>query len=400
MLSKLRKDKLEQNIWKFYLYRIFSSLIFTIPVFVLFYQSNSLSLIQIMILQSIYTAIVMILVVPAGILADYIGRKKVFITNAVFFAAAFYIFASSYTFTGFLIGEIIVAIASACWMASGSALFYDTLRELGKESSFKRLYGNVMTINYITWGTASLIGAYIATYGLRLNYWATAIVTTIALLISLSFKDTKRYKHGNKHYLLHLKDAASYTVKHPRLRLFILYSAIIWAVDIVGDIFYQPYFVAIGIPLVYFGIIYFTMSLLAAAGSKISHRIEQRLGERNILAFVLVVMIFCFLGMSRQFNIIGFIFPLIFAFALGIMDITIIDYVQNNIESHHRSTVLSLNTLVTQSFMTISLPFFGFFADKWSISKGFSLVTVVLIINLFILLRVFRMIRRRENGTR
>ena len=44
-------------------------------IFVLFLQENGLSMTQIMILQSVYTGIVMLTIVPAGIFADFIGRK-------------------------------------------------------------------------------------------------------------------------------------------------------------------------------------------------------------------------------------------------------------------------------------------------------------------------------------
>jgi len=43
------------------------------------------------------------------------------------------IYSSSYSFTGFLIAEIVMAIATAMWKASGNSFFYDTLRELDKE---------------------------------------------------------------------------------------------------------------------------------------------------------------------------------------------------------------------------------------------------------------------------
>ena len=85
MLSKIRKRNLEKNVWKFYLYRLFCSLVFISPIFVLFYQENGLSMTQIMILQSVYTGVIMLTIVPFGILADYIGRKKVLVANAIFY---------------------------------------------------------------------------------------------------------------------------------------------------------------------------------------------------------------------------------------------------------------------------------------------------------------------------
>src|SRR4030066_23049 len=111
MLPEIRRKKLEANIWKFYLYRIFSCIIFVSPIIVLFYQANSLSMTQIMILQAVYTGIILLAVVPSGIIADYVGRKKVLIVNAIFFTLAWAVYALSHSFIQFLIAEITVALS-------------------------------------------------------------------------------------------------------------------------------------------------------------------------------------------------------------------------------------------------------------------------------------------------
>jgi len=398
MLSKIRKKKLEKNIWKFYLYRIFSSLMFTTPVFVLFYQANGLNTTQVMILQSVYTAIVMLAVIPSGIVADYIGRKKVLVANAVFFALAWFIFAISYGFWGFLIAESIIAVSSAMWAAAGNPFFYDNLRELGKEGSFKRLYGNVIAINSVSWGLSALVGGFIAVNNLRIPYWATVIVGVIALLITFSFTDTEKYKHGDKHYFTHLKNAFDFARKHPRIRLFMFYSAIMFAVGFAVFMFFQPYFQLIKVPLAYFGVIYLAMYGLSALGSKIAHRIEEYFGEKKILIINLVVLILCVFGMSRGFVVLGVVFPIIIFFNSGLLDPILADYLNKNIESHHRATVLSLHTLLTQLLTTVSAPFFGWVVDFWSLQTAFVMAAIILVIDLFILVGVFTMITRRENG--
>ena len=397
MLSKIRKQKLEKNIWKFYLYRVFASIMFITPIFVLFYQENGLNMTQVMILQSVYTAGVMLAVIPAGIIADYIGRKKVLIANAVFFVLAWALFARSYGFVGFLIAEIVISLSSAMWMASGNAFFYDNLRELKQEGSFKKLYGNVIGINYLTWGVSALIGGYIAAgYSFRITYWWTALIAVFALLITFSFTDTEKYKHGDKHYFSHLKDAAKFAENHPRVRLFMVYTAIIFTIVFVGYIFYQPYFESIKIPLVYFGWIYFGMNLLAAAGSKISHRIENFLGERKILILVLITLIISFLGMAKGLIVLGAVFPILISFSVGVFDPVITDYMNKHIESYHRATVLSLHTLLTNVFATVAAPFFGWIVDFWSLKQAYVMACFILIIDLVILIVAFTFIKRME----
>jgi MFS family permease len=396
MLSKIRKKKLEANIGKFYLYRIFSSLIFISPIFVLFYQENGLSMTQVMILQAIYTAIIMLMVIPAGIAADYIGRKKVLIANSILFTAGWAFFALSHSFVGFLIAEITVALSAAMWMASGTAFFYDTLRELDREGSYKRLFGKVVGINSIMWGIAALIGGYIATYSLRLPFWITSITVLFGFLVTLSFTETKEYKHGDKRYFAHLKEASKFAAHHPRIRLFIIYSTIFVSIFFTIFILFQPYLKSIKVPLVYFGWIYFAMNMLAAIGSRFAYKIEEFLGERNILIFLLVIAISCIFGMSRGLLIIGAIFPILLFFTIGVFEPVMSDYINKRTESHHRATVISLQELIMRLFSSVIAPFFGWMVDFWSLETAFTAAVIILMINLFILVGVFTIIKRRE----
>ena len=398
MLSEIRKKKLEANIWKFYLYRIFSTLAFITPIFILFLQENGLSMIQIMVIQSVYTAIIMLSVVPSGIAADYIGRKKVLLLSTILHVTGWFIYASGHNFLQFIIAESVFGLSAGMWMASGTAFFYDTLRELDREGSYKRLFGTVISIENVVTGFAALAGGYIAAYfnSFRLTFWITGFVILISLFISFSFTATKDYKHGDKHYLLHLKNASKFTITHPRLRLFIIYTAISASIMFAAYILYQPYLQWIKVPLVYFGWIYFAMSIIGALGSKIAHRVEGYLGERKILIIVLLVFIASVFGMSRGLVYLGVIFPILIFFIGGVLYPVMSDYLNKLIESHHRATVLSLHELVVQFFAALSAPFFGFIVDFWSLETAFKMMAVLLVINLFILVAVFTIIRRRE----
>ena len=153
--------------------------------------------------------------------------------------------------------------------------------------------------------------------------------------------------------------------------------------------FYQPYFKQIKIPLVYFGWIYLAMNLVAAIGSKSAHKIETYLGEKKILLIILLIMIISFFGISRELIILGAIFPILLSFNSGIFEPIISDYMNKNIDSRHRSTVLSLGFVVTQMMSTVLAPFFGWIVDFWSLKLAFLTATIILIINLVILIGLF-----------
>jgi MFS family permease len=160
-------------------------------------------------------------------------------------------------------------------------------------------------------------------------------------------------------------------------------------------VFYQPYFKAIGIPLVYFGWLYLAMNLLGATGSKVAHVLENKLGEKKILMLLLAVVILCYFGISKEIMIIGAIFPVILFFNGGIFEPVIADYINKHTESHHRATVLSLHTLLIYLVSTILSPFFGWIVDFWSLSTAFLTAMIIMVINLLILIIGYNIVRRK-----
>ncbi len=97
------------------------------PIVVPFYESNGLSMKDIMILQAVYSIAIVVLEVPSGYLADVIGRKKTLIIGAVFGVFGFTTYSLSFGFMGFLVAEIILGIGQSCISGADSAMLYDSL---------------------------------------------------------------------------------------------------------------------------------------------------------------------------------------------------------------------------------------------------------------------------------
>ena len=80
------------------------------PIIVLFYQENGLSLRDVLTLQAIYSIAIIVLEIPSGYLADVWGRKNTIILGAILGTLGFAVYSFSYGFLGFLIAELILGI--------------------------------------------------------------------------------------------------------------------------------------------------------------------------------------------------------------------------------------------------------------------------------------------------
>ena len=102
-MPKILEAKLKSNIWKYYFYEIMDGMFFSVPIMVLFWQENGLSLSQIMILQSLYSIAAVLLEVPTGYFADVFGRKKTLALGGLFWALGIITYSLGYNFYQFLI---------------------------------------------------------------------------------------------------------------------------------------------------------------------------------------------------------------------------------------------------------------------------------------------------------
>src|SRR6056297_1328434 len=98
------------NIPRLYLIKISKWFMLYMPVVVLFYESNGLKMKDIMVLQAIYSVMIVLLEIPSGYMADVWGRKRTILTGAVLGMAGFMVYGVSYGFYGFLIAQVILGI--------------------------------------------------------------------------------------------------------------------------------------------------------------------------------------------------------------------------------------------------------------------------------------------------
>ena len=74
---------LRREVNKLYIYTALMASAPIMPIVVLFFQSNGLTITQIFILQSVYAAAIFLLEIPSGYLADRVGYKKALVYSTI-----------------------------------------------------------------------------------------------------------------------------------------------------------------------------------------------------------------------------------------------------------------------------------------------------------------------------
>ena len=136
---KMRERRI--NIRKYYRFEISSMILFATPIIVLFWPDNGLSMMQIMILHSIYSILVTVLEIPTWYIADIYGRRKSLIIGSFIHALWIVYYAIAWDFVWFVIAEWLFAIGISLISGANSAFLYDVLLEAGEEKRYKKILG-------------------------------------------------------------------------------------------------------------------------------------------------------------------------------------------------------------------------------------------------------------------
>jgi MFS family permease len=372
----------EGNIKKFYWFSFLNELMFIIPVIVLFWQENGLSLTEIMFLQSLFAISIVILEVPTGVVADKWGRKESLVLGALFLMLGSLVYALGSNFWQFAGAEFVWAIGVTFVSGADSAFVYDSLKQEKKEKDFKKVFGNSKSFGYLAAGLASIIGGFVAVYSLRLNWWLEVGVIGLGFLVALSFIEPKHFKkiEKKKHYLKHTMESFSETFRNRPLLFLVLFHALFASISRISLWFYQPYMVESGLNIVYFGIVWASFSFFAIGGSKFAHNLEAKLGQRGSLWLIIFSMIGSVLLMSHWFFIFGISFIFIQQFVRGFGPPVLQDYTHNLLSSDKRATLLSIQSLVGALGFAIVGPIFGWFADTYSLSNSLMIAGISFLI--------------------
>lgn len=371
----MRKRKLESNIWKLYLIKATRSFMLIIPVIVLFFQENGMTMKQVFLLQSLFSVAVLVLEVPTGYFSDCFGRKKSIIIGGVIATLGYVVYSQSYGFWGFLVAEVLLGIGISFISGADSAMLYDTLLERGRQTQYKKVEGRGMSIGMLSEGTASILGGLLALVSLRFPlYWD--ILTTFATVpIALTLIEPKRHgKMPEGNSMRNMLKLVKYTLHdHIEIKWLVIYSSVAGASTLTMVWMIQPYLKATQVPLGLFGVIWAALLFTAALVSWNAQRIEKFFGRKVSLVSLVVLPVLGYILLSSFWFAWSGIFILLFYVVRGINNPVILDYINGLVPSEIRATVLSVKNLVGRLIFSIVGPIIGWTVDAYSLKTALAI---------------------------
>lgn len=348
------------------------------PIVVPFYESNGLSMKDIMILQAIYSVAIVVLEIPSGYLADVLGRRKTLILGSVFGTLGFLTYSLSHGFIGFLVAEIILGIGQSCISGADSAMLYDSLLEKGKQGRYTRFEGRITSLGNIAEALAGILGGFLAGISLRTPYIAQTFVALIALPAAITLVEPARtVPLISKGFMEIVRIARFALFQDKALRRNILFSAITGTATLTMAWFAQPFFEYAGIGILWFGILWTTLNLTVAITSYTAHFFEQYLGQTRSILLIAILIPAGYLALSRFHTPAGVVILYLFYLVRGYATPVLKDYINRITESHIRATVLSVRNFIIRLLFAITGPLLGWVKDIYTLPQALTLAGVI-----------------------
>ena len=348
--------KLERNIRFYPWYAVGFNAFAWMPMFFLYF-SEHLPLEDVLCLEAIYYAAVVLLEVPSGYFSDAVGRRLTLIISSASLATAYVLFVLEQSFATFALAQVFLAVGISFNSGTDTSFHYDSLASLGRESEFAAREATVVRFGLLSSGVAALVGGCAALADLYLAYVVSTVAALLTLLLVLNlFVEPKTHQQatGLGHGFFRQVGLCMGYLRNRSLAWLFGFAVLMTVLNHVPYEFYQPY-IELSLkkhsllprttPLVA-GIHMALAMVLGSYAAGLSIRLQQRCGTTITLLLTAVIqtMVIGMMGLVMH----AWIIPLILLRVVprALMTAPLNAAVAPQVQQAHRATYLSIQSLI------------------------------------------------------
>lgn len=377
-----------RNIPLFIAFRLLFNARFYYPIFAVIQLDYGLTMAQFAILNTIWAVSIVVLEVPSGALADRIGRKRMVVGASVLMVFEMAIIAfvplgnSTLVFWAWVLNRILSGAAEASASGADEALAYDSLPKEEQVRRWPRILSRLMRLSSIAFIVAMLVGSAVYDPGFvnRLLAWAGSdlvlgketvlrfpvyltLATAIgAVIVSLMMKEPPQETEcgGESSLWSGILATGKWIHHHPFVYALILAALVHDSVVRLFLTTASEYYRLIQIPIAWFGVIGAAFAGIGIFTPRLAEWLVQhrsiRLNYGLVSAFTLLGLV----GVAFAIPIWGVFMAGFFAIGFGLLNFFTSFYLNAEVDSSRRATVLSFRGLALNlGFGALSLIYGG-----------------------------------------
>jgi MFS family permease len=361
------------------------ALAFSFATYVMFLISRGATLFQVSLINISFMIAIAIAELPTGIFADLFGRKRSFLISTLIMAAGLMVYFFSNSILLFITAEVVTGIGMTFRSGALEAWAVDAIAESGADISNDRLFSSEGVAKNAANIVGGLTGAYMGNLDLAYPWLAGAIVLMVisiyaAMVMTEPQQDTGRIRQSP---LIAIKTILTHSVDYGLKRrtvLLLMIATLICAFFYQPlNMYWQPYFAGLaGEKIWILGWIWALISLCLMLGSYLVKHLPIAKNRRLALS---VAVVFNTLPIIVAAKLAGFYPALsmfcIYEIARGFLEPIQSAFINDEIPSAERATILSLNQVFMRVGAMLGLLITGMVADKMSITTAWISAAIV-----------------------
>ncbi len=343
----------ERNITLYPVFRAMSDAMAWLPIFFLFF-SERLTLSEVLLLEAIYYIAVVILEVPSGYFSDIAGRKRTLSIAAVTLVSAYLCFLNADGFTGFAVGQILIAVNMAFRSGTDTALHFESLQTLGRTEEYGDREATAGKYGFTATAVAALAGGFLGSVDLAWPYWLSLLTATSTLYLVVLFREpaVDDNTEPTNTFFAQLSGCVE-RLRQPLLLWLFLYSVYMTALVHIPYEFYQPYLrllenngsLVVSSAPAMAGTIFALTALVGALASAYSIRLTRWLGLTSLLLIAAAVELAIVTVMALVLHPAIALIIILRSGPMAIATAPVNAAIAPLIANHQRATFLSLQSL-------------------------------------------------------
>ena len=379
----------DRNWRRFVWFRVLFNARFYYPVLAVFFLDLGLSATQYTLLNFAWALAIVAVDLPAGVLADRIGRRPLVVAAAASMVVEMGLLCvaprhgGATLFLCCLANRLLSGAAEGMASGADEALVFDSLAERGREKEWPLVLDQVMRWQSLGFVVAMLVGG--AVYDpvflsrisgvrfdqattLRFPIYLNLLSAAATLFVALGLREPGKRSASaaavpaktERTALTHLLDAGRWVARTP-LALFVIVAGV--TLDCVVRLFMtfsSSYFRLINLPAASYGLIGAALGGLGLVVSPVARRMVTRYSPAGNFALLAAVTLAGLIGVAARWPVWGVVFTVPLGMAMSAAAYLVSYYLNAAVDSSHRATVLSFKGLAFNlGYGLVSLAFAG-----------------------------------------
>ncbi|MCB0280395.1 MAG: MFS transporter, partial [Calditrichaeota bacterium] len=388
------------------IYTLAASIIWGINT--LFLLDSGLTILQVFIVNSIFTAAMALFEIPTGVMADTKGRRASFLLSLFVLVVG----TTGYVYAGFLnenlgwfiITSIILGLGYTFYSGAMEAWLVDALKSSDYKGTLDRIFSRSSMVSGLAMLIGSVFGGVLGDYDLAFPYYlrigllATVFIIAWFKMFDLGFSAREvALKDLPSEMMSIARTSINFGWKTASVRLLILASFVQSIFMAWGYFAWQPYFLELlGKNLTWVaGVIAALISIATIAGNALVEWSSRYCSRRTTLFSIsVIIQAIAILGVGLTSNFyVAVGLYLIAMMMLGLWGPVKQAYMHDTIPSEQRATVISFDSLISSSGSVIGQNGLGQVAQLRNLASGYMLGGVINILALPIIL----LLRKRND---